>query len=903
MDFKQIKNSFKPLHMWSWNDKLNTEYTNEHTEAIKDFGFGSVCIHAQSGLQTRYMGDEWFRNIGTAFSMAEKSDIEVWVCDENGYPSGSGNGAVNSAGIEFQQKFLCCEAGEKTNDRTIICKDGYHFYYDINPYYIDVLSDEIAQHFINEAYVPYTEKFNGQFKGFFSYMPQLSYKNIPWSFSLPAAYKNAYGEELLDVLTELFHPVGDYKATRVKFWRLVSDMFSENFLSPIFTWCNSNSVKFSSLLGGNNTYDFTLHGSVMPQYKYMHMPCIKVDSRFENNALSSLMASSAAHQFGKQDSCAIILSKAGNSATFDDLKRNSLLQLARGISKISPAYESYSLNGIRKRSNPTHTVLRSELHNEFIKFNDYISRLEMIISRGTVNFDTLLIHNQTSMWECYDNGENSGTEEFSSLLLNSVNILEKKHIPFHLGDEIILQKNAYVDGDCLCIGTQRYKTIVLPENSTLLESTTKLLSEFERGGGFIAVADSLCRNDVCDNENLIYTVRKFNDCTVHFFFNNSEDSFTSAINCGTKMLDIETGDILPFYGVYKFSPYECIVVINDDTPELPRPFKKPLKTLDLSGEWNLDSNTLNSLILDKCDVYIDGELKYENTNASDVTEIIACIRESADIECRFNLNVTKLPENIYLSVTEQKGLSVCVNKIPIELNICGCFINEHFPLIDISSHLTEGSNEISLLFAASPNEELLNAYTRAFDSESELNRIAYDIEVEPLYIIGDFSVNTDGDFRRLDRGAYRYIGDFSIDDKRTVYDISKLEQQGFISFAGQVAFSKTFNLSDTQYCIKLCPKGVTSIVLEINGKKATPLIWNPYELDISEMLKKGDNEIKITLTTNLRNLLGPHHIPIGEIYTVETKDFYKKEGIWNRNTETPWESNYCFIEFGIESLE
>ena len=69
------------------------------------------------------------------------------------------------------------------------------------------------------------------------------------------------------------------------------------------------------------------------------------------------------------------------------------------------------------------------------------------------------------------------------------------------------------------------------------------------------------------------------------------------------------------------------------------------------------------------------------------------------------------------------------------------------------------------------------------------------------------------------------------------------------------------------------------------------------------MLKKGDNEIKITLTTNLRNLFGPHHIPIGEIYTVETKDFYRKEGVWNHNTETPWESNYCFIEFGIESLE
>lgn len=903
MDYKTIENEYKPLQMWAWNEKLSTDYTLQHIEAMNTAGLGGFCINAQSGLATRYMGDEWFRNISAAITQAKEAGLSVWISDENGSPSGSGNGVVNSAGLEYQQKFLRCESGEGTNDRTIIYKDGYHFYYDVNPYYIDVLNRDAAQLFIAEAYVPYADKFAEVIDGIFSFDPQLGYGSIPWSFTLPAAYKDAYGEELLDVLPELFRPVGDYKNTRIKYWALVSKLFSENFLSTIYKWCDENKIKYSALLLCRDTYAFTAHGSAVMQFMNMHIPAIDIISKEDSNPLPALMASSIAHQFDKERSTAFLFSKAGHSSSFADLKQAVSIQFARGIGGLSSAYESSSLRGMRKRTNSSHSYLRAELQSAHSKFNEYVSRISKALSSGKVQYDTLLLSNQSAIWSCYDSTDNDDINKHYDAMLRAINTLEKKHIPFHIGDELIMREHAYVDGDTLCIGSQRYKTIVLPENAVFLESTDKLLSEFEHGGGFIALADSVPSNSVCDNENLLYTSRVHDEYRIHYFYNNSDEEFTAAVSAGSKMLDISSGDILPFYGVYRFSPHESIIVINDSTPELSRPFKKPLKTLDISGEWNLERLSPNTIVLDRCDTYFNGELAYENINAADVTELAYSLKEPIDVECRFELNITALVDDIFLTCEAPQEFTIKINDVQIGQEICGTFIDRTFPLIEIAQYLTEGKNEISISTSIAPSDEFLNARELAANYKSELNRITYDIEFEPLYIVGSFSVKTDGEFRKLDKNAYRYIGDFSVDTQKTQYNIAHLEQQGLAFFAGEITLSRIFNLSDTQYAVKFLPKGISAIQFEVNGEKASPMLWQPYELDLSDLLVKGDNEIKITLTSPLRNLLGPHHIPMGELYTVNPGDFYMHKAIWNNQKETPWENNYCFIESGIDVLE
>ena len=72
-----------------------------------------------------------------------------------------------------------------------------------------------------------------------------------------------------------------------------------------------------------------------------------------------------------------------------------------------------------------------------------------------------------------------------------------------------------------------------------------------------------------------------------------------------------------------------------------------------------------------------------------------------------------------------------------------------------------------------------------------------------------------------------------------------------------------------------------------------------YSADITEYLKNGGNEVKITLLSGNRNLLGTHHKPQGEIYSVGPSTFTDKYG-WADDTSQPaWTDDYSFVEFGI----
>ena len=55
---------------------------------------------------------------------------------------------------------------------------------------------------------------------------------LPWTPELPKAYQECYGEDLLSRLPELFLNLGDYTATRYRYWRLVTKLFVNNWMKP-----------------------------------------------------------------------------------------------------------------------------------------------------------------------------------------------------------------------------------------------------------------------------------------------------------------------------------------------------------------------------------------------------------------------------------------------------------------------------------------------------------------------------------------------------------------------------------------------------------------------------------------------------------------------------------------------
>ena len=91
--------------------------------------------------------------------------------------------------------------------------------------------------------------------------------------------------------------------------------------------------------------------------------------------------------------------------------------------------------------------------------------------------------------------------------------------------------------------------------------------------------------------------------------------------------------------------------------------------------------------------------------------------------------------------------------------------------------------------------------------------------------------------------------------------------------------------------------------VRVNGQPAGAILWAPYEVDVTELLIDGANEIEIELVSTLRNLLGPHHRSTGEpTHTWKTAfDHIPDRG---RNPhpeelEASWTDDYFFLHFGI----
>ena len=87
-------------------------------------------------------------------------------------------------------------------------------------------------------------------------------------------------------------------------------------------------------------------------------------------------------------------------------------------------------------------------------------------------------------------------------------------------------------------------------------------------------------------------------------------------------------------------------------------------------------------------------------------------------------------------------------------------------------------------------------------------------------------------------------------------------------------------------------KGINSVKVNVNGIDTDNLIFAPFEADISKYLKKGRNKITLTLTNNLRNMLGPHLFVTGTLNYTAPPNFYKEPCVWYDKTEADWNKEY-----------
>ena len=99
---------FRGAPFWAWNSKLEIPELLRQLRHLKRMGFGGFFMHARVGLDTEYLGDEWFECIRACVAEAEKLGMNAWLYDEDRWPSGAASGKVTKDD-RYKMKGLYCE--------------------------------------------------------------------------------------------------------------------------------------------------------------------------------------------------------------------------------------------------------------------------------------------------------------------------------------------------------------------------------------------------------------------------------------------------------------------------------------------------------------------------------------------------------------------------------------------------------------------------------------------------------------------------------------------------------------------------------------------------------------------------------------------------------------------------
>ena len=58
--FENPTAEYRGKPFWSWNGRLEEAELCRQIDIIKEMGFGGYFMHSRTGLETEYLGEEWF---------------------------------------------------------------------------------------------------------------------------------------------------------------------------------------------------------------------------------------------------------------------------------------------------------------------------------------------------------------------------------------------------------------------------------------------------------------------------------------------------------------------------------------------------------------------------------------------------------------------------------------------------------------------------------------------------------------------------------------------------------------------------------------------------------------------------------------------------------------------------
>ncbi len=103
--FQNPTSEYRGEPFWSWNCKVTEELVDKQMEIYRQMGMGGFTIHARTGLETPYMGEEFLNLVSRCNTWAKEHEMLCYLYDEDRYASGAAGGLVTE-NVRYRQRFL-----------------------------------------------------------------------------------------------------------------------------------------------------------------------------------------------------------------------------------------------------------------------------------------------------------------------------------------------------------------------------------------------------------------------------------------------------------------------------------------------------------------------------------------------------------------------------------------------------------------------------------------------------------------------------------------------------------------------------------------------------------------------------------------------------------------------------
>ena len=911
-----LTNEYKPIPFWSWNDQLEPAVLRRQIRWMRDQGIGGFFMHARGGLKTPYLSSEWMESIEACCNEAEKLNMNAWIYDENGWPSGFAGGKLLED-PENRDMYITKEIGAYDPDADVSYRfdgdalvrtqngdascDYINLYFHRSPSTADILNPDVVKQFLDVTHEQYKVHFGSQFSkkitGFFTDEPQYYRADTPYTPMIAEYFRNKHGEDILDNLGLLFVEKEGYRSFRYRYWLAMQDLMLNSFAKQVYNWCSKNNIQ----LTGHYVEETSLGAQIMccagtmPFYEYEHIPGIDWLGKDTNNELSPRQLNSVAQQLDKKQALTETFACCGWNVTPAELKRIAGFQYACGANLMCHHLLPYSEHGQRKRDYPPHfNSINPWIDEHFRDFNDYFSRLGYLLSESQEPVNVAVLHPIRSAYLEHKRDiladDGFPASELEQPLHKACRLLSSHGIAYHFLDETLLEKYGFVNNNQIGCGQCSYTYLVLPKIITMGAKTEQLIQRFVNNGGKILLMDEkptylegephsydyLKTN--CTLEDIIsaqpfsvntpdtelYCTYRLFDGKPFLFIQNASDCkrYTQAFSFpkGYKSfvaLDLITmkSRLMPL--MVTLEKNESLLLFPSHEPA-PAVQDHPIVEMQFKNA-NAEYRT-NFLTLDAVRYSKDGSHYSAPILCSDLCQQLLEEHYEGDIYLRYEFEIESVPNALHLLVEKCEAKEHFINGHPITLSET-LTAEPCVGMADISRYIHKGINRFDTVFHWHQSEETYYALFGEGVTESLKNCIAYDSEIEAVYLAGHFGVYSHDAFEDYADdyilGQNFYIGKPPVRVREPISD-------GLPFFRGELTLTQTLYLSDPNIRLSL-PGDYLTAKVTVNDHYAGELCFE-NTLDISPWTHPGDNEIRVTFTIGNRNLLGPFHSLAPEVF-------------------------------------